>query len=82
MVGHENIHVRSSTAAAIADGVEHHPSTIQKTVLVLQDLYREKVRGAASVNFFILFSSQAKILAPEFDEYVCSTSLIQGFILT
>ncbi|GLB43526.1 putative ARM repeat-containing protein [Lyophyllum shimeji] len=52
-LGHDNAYVRSSAAAAIAEGVEHWPHTISKAVLTLQDFYREK----------------AKILAPEFDEY-------------
>ncbi|KAF8057458.1 armadillo-type protein [Lyophyllum atratum] len=41
-LGHDNAYVRSSVAAAIAEGVEHWPQTIQKTVIVLQDFYREK----------------------------------------
>ncbi|KAG5638049.1 hypothetical protein H0H81_002083 [Sphagnurus paluster] len=52
-LGHDNAYVRSSVAAAIAEGVEHWPHTIGQTVNDLQELYREK----------------AKILAPEFDEY-------------
>ncbi|KAF5374683.1 hypothetical protein D9615_008940 [Tricholomella constricta] len=54
-LGHDNAYVRSSAAAAIAESVEHWPQTIQKSLLVLQDYYRDKAR--------------AKILAPEFDEY-------------
>lgn len=42
-VGHGNAYVRSSVAAAVAEGVEHWPQTIQKTVLVLQSYFREKV---------------------------------------
>ncbi|KAG5642517.1 hypothetical protein DXG03_002618 [Asterophora parasitica] len=41
-LGHDNAYVRSGTAAAIAESVEHWPQTIQKSVLVLQDFYREK----------------------------------------
>jgi hypothetical protein len=41
--GHENAYVRSSLADAIAEGVEHWPQVIQKTVDKLQDFYREKV---------------------------------------
>jgi hypothetical protein len=41
--GHENAYVRSSLADAIAEGVEHWPQVIQKTVDKLQDYYREKV---------------------------------------
>ncbi|KAF8883249.1 armadillo-type protein [Infundibulicybe gibba] len=52
-LAHENAYVRTSTAAAIAEAVEHWPQTIHETVTSLQDYYREK----------------AKILAPEFDEY-------------
>lgn len=52
-LGHENAYVRSSLADAIAEGVEHWPQVIQKTVDMLQEYYRDK----------------AKLLAPEFDEY-------------
>ncbi|KAF9234000.1 armadillo-type protein [Melanogaster broomeanus] len=52
-LGHDNAYVRTSSAAAIAEAVEHHPQTSEKIVTALQDLYREK----------------AKILAPEFDQY-------------
>ncbi|KIJ63493.1 hypothetical protein HYDPIDRAFT_175892 [Hydnomerulius pinastri MD-312] len=52
-LGHDNAYVRTSSAAAIADTVEHLPQTSEKTIMALEDLYREK----------------AKILAPEFDQY-------------
>ncbi|KAH0828924.1 armadillo-type protein [Lanmaoa asiatica] len=53
LLGHENACVRTSSASAIADAVEHHPQAGHETIDALQALYREK----------------AKILAPEFDQY-------------
>ncbi|KAH9925947.1 ARM repeat-containing protein [Epithele typhae] len=51
---HENVYVRTSAAAALAEGViEYWPTTISKVLITLQDFYREK----------------AKVLAPEFDQY-------------
>ncbi|KAI6029055.1 armadillo-type protein [Pisolithus microcarpus] len=50
---HVNPYVRASSASAIADAVGHLPQTNEKTIIALQDLYRDK----------------AKILAPEYDEY-------------
>ncbi|KAI0688462.1 ARM repeat-containing protein [Cytidiella melzeri] len=50
---HDNAYVRNSTALALSDAVEHWPTTISKTLSVLEELYREK----------------AKVLAPEFDQY-------------
>ncbi|GJE94641.1 ARM repeat-containing protein [Phanerochaete sordida] len=50
---HDNAYVRASTAAAIADAVEHWPQSITSTLSDVQEFYREK----------------AKILAPEFDQY-------------
>ncbi|TFK45118.1 armadillo-type protein [Crucibulum laeve] len=52
-LGHDHAYVRSSVAAAIAEAVEQWPQTIENSITVLQEYYREK----------------AKILAPEFDEY-------------
>ncbi|KAH7883448.1 armadillo-type protein [Phlebopus sp. FC_14] len=52
-LGHDNAYVRTSSAAAIADAVEHHPQTSERTIIALEELYREK----------------ARILAPEFDQY-------------
>jgi hypothetical protein len=51
---HENAYVRTSTAAAIAEAVEQVPQTAKQAIGNLQAFYREK----------------AKILAPEFDQYV------------
>lgn len=51
---HENAYVRASTAVAIAEAVEQIPNTASKVIEGLQAFYREK----------------AKILAPEFDQYV------------
>lgn len=51
---HENAYVRASTAVAIAEAVEQLPNTASKVIEGLQAFYREK----------------AKILAPEFDQYV------------
>lgn len=42
-LGHDNAYVRTSSAAAIADAVELHPQTGDKTIGALQALYREKV---------------------------------------
>lgn len=55
---HDNAYVRASTAAAIADAVEHWPQSITSTLSDVQEFYREK----------------AKILAPEFDQYVRTLS--------
>ncbi|PBK80431.1 hypothetical protein ARMGADRAFT_1092223 [Armillaria gallica] len=52
-LNHDHAYVRSSTAAAIAEAVEHWPQSIKDTVTALQEYYREK----------------AKILAPEYDQY-------------
>ncbi|KAF9059496.1 armadillo-type protein [Rhodocollybia butyracea] len=52
-LGHENAYVRSSDAAAIAEGVEVWPQSITEVMTILQDYYRDK----------------AKILAPEYDQY-------------
>ncbi|KAI6043543.1 armadillo-type protein, partial [Pisolithus marmoratus] len=51
--GHVNAYARASSAFAIADAVGHLPQTSEKTIVALQDLYRDK----------------AKILAPEYDGY-------------
>ena len=74
--GHDNAYVRTSTAAAIAEAVELWPQTIQTTLTTLEDYYREKVWVYllrylhCCLNSFFFFCSQAKVLAPEFDEYV------------
>ncbi|TFK50812.1 ARM repeat-containing protein [Heliocybe sulcata] len=52
-LGHDNSYVRSSTASALADAVEHYPQSAEATFKALEELYRDK----------------AKILAPEFDQY-------------
>ncbi|KAI5991791.1 armadillo-type protein [Pisolithus marmoratus] len=52
-LGHVNAYARASSAFAIADAVGHLPQTSEKTIVALQDLYRDK----------------AKILAPEYDGY-------------
>ncbi len=56
---HENAYVRASAAAAIGESVEQWPQTVEATVSVLQDYYREKVLipvalllGLAEVNVF------------------------------
>jgi hypothetical protein len=43
MTGHQNGYVRTSSAAAIAEAVEHWPQTIKATLDALQEFYREKV---------------------------------------
>ncbi|KDQ56445.1 hypothetical protein JAAARDRAFT_36597 [Jaapia argillacea MUCL 33604] len=50
---HQNAYVRSGTARALAEAVEHWPQSIGPTGSSLQEFYRDK----------------AKILAPEFDQY-------------
>ena len=40
-----------SSASAIADAVVHIPSTSEKTIAVLQDLYRDKVIGVVHLIF-------------------------------
>ena len=67
-----------SSASAIADAVVHIPSTSEKTIAVLQDLYRDKVIGVVHLIFDKLRIDpvgvvQARILAPEYDEYVSRT---------
>jgi hypothetical protein len=42
MAGHANAYVRSGSAAAIAEAVEHWPQAVQGTVNALQEFYREK----------------------------------------
>lgn len=63
----------SSLADAIAEGVEHWPQVIGQTVHVLQRYYRDKV-GLSYV--LSLTPLQAKLLAPEFDDYVCVMKVI------
>ncbi|KAJ7077832.1 armadillo-type protein [Mycena belliarum] len=60
-LGHENAYVRRGAASAIAESVEHWPQALHSTVGALQDYYRDN----------------ARILAPEFDQYgmVISSSL-------
>ncbi|KAI0366693.1 ARM repeat-containing protein [Pilatotrama ljubarskyi] len=51
---HENAHVRSCTASALAEAVtDYWPTSINAVLSTLEDYYRDK----------------AKVLAPEFDEY-------------
>jgi hypothetical protein len=73
LIGHENEYVRSSTASAIAATVEQHQQTIQQTLLSLKDYYREKVGFPVTIRNWKLPLNllQAKVLVPEFDEYVC-----------
>ncbi|PFH47401.1 hypothetical protein AMATHDRAFT_152123 [Amanita thiersii Skay4041] len=52
-LGHENAFVRSSSAAAIGDAVAQWPQTLEMTLGILKEYYRDK----------------AKILAPEYDQY-------------
>lgn len=54
VAAHDNAYVRTSTAIAITAAVEQLPHTATKAIETLQAFYREK----------------AKILAPEFDQYV------------
>ncbi|KAJ3807969.1 armadillo-type protein [Lentinula aff. lateritia] len=63
-LGHDNVYVRSSTAAAISEAVELWPQTIVETMTILKDYYRDK----------------ARILAPEYDQYgmVIAQSLEQS----
>lgn len=43
-LGHENAYVRTNSAAAIADAIEHHPQIGHETIDVLQALYQARVR--------------------------------------
>ena len=72
LLGHNNEYVRSSTASAIAATVEQHQQTIQQTLLTLKGYYREKVGFPVNISNWKLPLNllQAKVLAPEFDEYV------------
>jgi hypothetical protein len=71
--GHDNAYVRRGAAAAIAESVELWPQAAHSTVTALQEYYRDK----------------AKILAPEFDQYVCfhrplspfTAKCIQGMVI-
>lgn len=47
---HDNAYVRSSTAAAFIECVEHSPQSITETLAALEDLYRGKVRTSVSVR--------------------------------
>jgi hypothetical protein len=71
-LAHDNAYVRRGAAAAIAESVEHWPQAAHSTVNALQEYYRDK----------------AKILAPEFDQYVrrsvpygIPTELSQGMVI-
>jgi hypothetical protein len=77
---HENAYVRNSAASAMAEAVEHWPRRLQQTLTTLEDFYREKVGDFSYIILLLLTMFQAKILAPEFDEYVsdipsCATRL-------
>ncbi|KAJ7252741.1 armadillo-type protein [Mycena haematopus] len=52
-LGHDNTYVRRGAAAAIVESVEHWPQAVYSTVTTLREYYRDN----------------AKILAPEFDQY-------------
>jgi len=54
VLDHENAYVRSSTASAIAEAIDQMPQKASDVIHHLEELYLEK----------------AKILAPEFDEFV------------
>lgn len=43
-LGHDNASVRSSAAAAIAEAVVQYPHMIERTLSVLKNYFREKVR--------------------------------------
>ena len=75
-VEHDNAYVRSSAAAAFTEAVERWPASITETVDALLHLYHEKVAcRTSSCKKADCF--QAKILAPEFDQYVrCQLSPI------
>jgi len=67
---HQNGYVRTSSAAAVAEAVEQWPQTVNATVGALQEFYREKVCQMILNREHLLTLAQARILAPEFDEYV------------
>lgn len=68
-----NEYVRMSGAQALAEAVEHWPQSVTPVIASLQDFYREKVRSPSRKAYMPLMSFQAKILAPEFDQYVRSS---------
>lgn len=64
-LGHDNAYVRAATAGAIAEAAERWPESVPNVLLILQEFYREK----------------AKILAPEFDQYVCAHNGVTSSML-
>jgi hypothetical protein len=69
-IEHDNAYVRSTTAAAFTEAVEHWPASVTETIYALLQLYHEKVARPFLVMQSELTVFQAKILAPEFDQYV------------
>lgn len=49
--GNDNVYVRTSSAAAIAAAVEHHPQSGHGAIGALQALYLEKVRRIGLSKF-------------------------------
>lgn len=54
LLEHDNQYVRQSTASAIAEAVEQWAQQVETVLVTLREFYREK----------------AKVLAPEYDQYV------------
>lgn len=52
--GHDNAYVRESAGTAIAEAVDQYPQSLHTALTTVKDYYREN----------------AKVLAPEFDQYV------------
>jgi hypothetical protein len=69
-IEHDNAYVRSTAAAAFTEAVEHWPVSVTETIYALLQLYHEKVTCPFLVTQSELTVFQAKILAPEFDQYV------------
>jgi hypothetical protein len=69
-VEHDNAYVRSTAAAAFTEAVEHWPVSATETIHALLQLYHEKVARPFLGMQRELTVFQAKILAPEFDQYV------------
>jgi hypothetical protein len=69
---HANAYVRISAAIAIASAVENWPQVLHDTLLKIQTFYREKASYSEHTCIIeaSLITLQAKIIAPEYDEYV------------
>lgn len=50
ILGHENAYVRSSSAAAIVEGIEHWSENTAQTISALEEHYRDKVGAISRVR--------------------------------